>query len=261
MKRIFHQTLNAIQPSDAFLDRLESEMNRALLQRKRRNIRRRAAIRYVGIAATAVIALTGALVAFQPSESPDLAKDPQPMLTEQPSTQSSPTPVIDPTAAPDIEQSASLSASLDMTQNANDSPVSASSAHLPSTLSDQLALEDIVSCTLRYSPTEFYDNICYSEQTITGETLNQWLLRLGNARFIETSESICVQGIATLTLTYADETEIVIDLAGDSCPNILYNNVLYDLRTDEERANLTSGSHCFNDILPQYFDEITFPWK
>lgn len=257
MKRVFHQTLNAIQPSDAFLDRLESEMNRALLQRKRRSLHRHTAVRYVGIAATAVIALTGALVAFQPSQSPDLAKDPHLMLTEQPSAQSSPTPAIDPTAAPDIEQSASL----DMSQGATTSSISASSAHLPSTLSDQLALEDVVSCTLRYSPTEFYDNICYSEQTITGETLNQWLLRLGNARFIEVSESICAQGIATLTLTYADQTEIVIDLAGDSCPNILYNSILYDLRTDEERANHASISRCFNDILPQYFDEITFPWE
>lgn len=126
-------------------------------------------------------------------------------------------------------------------------------------LSEKLPLENVVSATLAYAPTEQYPEAEARSQTVDGEKLQTLLARMSNALSIETHTPVCGDGVATITLKYADGSEAVTYLAADGCPQLRYGDVTYDLRTKEERAYdyMQEDSYDLREILG-LFDEIAF---
>lgn len=134
--------------------------------------------------------------------------------------------------------------------------ISADLAHLNTfALGDELSLDGVVSCTLRYASAGYADGRLI-EETISGERLHAWLARLSGASSAALDEPVCGEGAASLTLVWEDGREAELPLSGDSCTRVRHEDVTYDLRTPAERtaAFLNDGGVNLFDILPQYFD-------
>lgn len=125
-------------------------------------------------------------------------------------------------------------------------------------LESELSLDGVVSATLAYSDTSPFGP---AEQTVAGETLLLLLDRLKNASSESVYTPVCGEGAASITLTYGDDSEVVLPLSGDSCTQVRYGDVTYDLKTDAERTEsfLNDGGASLSDILSPVFDQINFP--
>ena len=123
-------------------------------------------------------------------------------------------------------------------------------------LESKLSMDDVVSATLRRPSGEFYP----VEQTVEGEKLGLLLERLRNAYSKSVYSPVCAEGTATITLTYADGSEVELPISGDGCTQVRYGDVTYDLKTDAERAErfLNDGGASQRDILSPIFDQIDF---
>ena len=124
-------------------------------------------------------------------------------------------------------------------------------------LESELELSGVISATLRRAGSEFYP----VEQTIEGDKLELLLERLRSAcsEFVYTP--VCAEGSATITLKYADGSEVVLPISGDGCTQVRYGDVTYDLKSNEERTErfLNDGGAGLSDILSPIFDQIEFP--
>lgn len=125
-------------------------------------------------------------------------------------------------------------------------------------LEAELELDGVTCATLRYSESSA---LGAAEQTVAGERLDMLLERLRGAYSQETDAEVCAEGSAQITLTYEDGHTIALPLSGDSCTQVRYENVVYDLRTDAERTEhfLNDGGVNLRDILSPLFDQIKFP--
>lgn len=125
-------------------------------------------------------------------------------------------------------------------------------------LGSELALDGVISATLNYSGGSA---LGASEQSVSGERLDLLLERLHGAYSQWTDVEVCAEGIAQITLTYADGHTVSLPLSGDSCTQVRWENVVYDLRTDAERTEhfLNDGGVSLSDILSPIFDQIRFP--
>lgn len=125
-------------------------------------------------------------------------------------------------------------------------------------LEAELELDGVTCAALRYSESSA---LGAAEQTITGERLDMLLERLRSAYSQGTDAEVCAEGAAQITLTYEDGHTIALPLSGDSCTQVRYENVVYDLRTDAERTEhfLNDGGVNLADILSPLFDQIKFP--
>lgn len=125
-------------------------------------------------------------------------------------------------------------------------------------LESELELDGVTCAALRYSESSA---LGAAEQTITGERLDMLLERLRSAYSQGTDAEVCAEGTAQITLTYEDGHTIALPLSGDSCTQVRYENVVYDLRTDAERTEhfLNDGGVNLADILSPLFDQIKFP--
>ncbi len=125
-------------------------------------------------------------------------------------------------------------------------------------LESKLNMDGVVSATLSYSETSPFGA---AEQTVEGEKLNLLLDRLRNARSHFIYGKVCGEGTATLTLTYSDNSEVILPVSGDSCTYVRYGAITYDLKTDAERVErfLNDGGVGSSDILSPIFDQIKLP--
>lgn len=123
-------------------------------------------------------------------------------------------------------------------------------------LESKLELSGVVSATLRRAGSEFHP----VEQTVEGDRLELLLERLRSACSEFVYSPVCAEGSAAITLKYADGREVVLPISGDSCTQVRYGDVTYDLKTDAERAErfLNDGGIGLSDILSPIFDQIDF---
>ena len=112
------------------------------------------------------------------------------------------------------------------------------------------------AATLRRAGSEFHP----VEQTIEGHHLSLLLDRLRNACSESVYSPVCAEGSATITLKYADGSEVVLPISADDCTHVRYGAVTYDLKTDAERTEqfLNDGGVGLSDILAPIFDQIQF---
>jgi len=122
-------------------------------------------------------------------------------------------------------------------------------------LENELDMDNVVSATLTYTETSAFGA---AEQTVTGEKLALLLDRLRNARSERVYDTVCGEGAADITLKYADGSEVILPISADSCPYVRYGCIVYDLKTDDERAErfLEAGGVGMSDILSPIFDQI-----
>jgi len=127
-------------------------------------------------------------------------------------------------------------------------------------LRQNLSMENVVSATLAYAPTQQYPDADTRSQTVTGEKLARLLERLENAVSEAVHTPVCGDGVATITLVYADGHEEITYLAADSCPQLRYGDVTYDLRSEEERSfgYMQEYNYSLHETLGPVFDEIAF---
>lgn len=127
-------------------------------------------------------------------------------------------------------------------------------------LRQNLSMENVVSATLAYAPTELYPDVDARSQTVTGEKLARLLERMENAVSEAVHTPVCGDGVATITLAYSDGHEEITYLAADSCPQLRYGDVTYDLRSEEERSfgYMQEYNYSLHEILGPLFDEIAF---
>lgn len=124
-------------------------------------------------------------------------------------------------------------------------------------LGSELSMDDVVSASLSYTETAAFGA---ASQTVEGEKLALLLDRLQNAYSESVHTEVCGEGTAEITLTYADGHTVSLPLSGDSCTQVRCGDVVYDLKSDQERTErfLNDGGVNLSDILSPIFDQIKF---
>lgn len=125
-------------------------------------------------------------------------------------------------------------------------------------LKSELNMDGVISATLRYSDASPFGA---AKQTVEGEKLSLLLERLKNAYSESVYTPVCGEGTASIILTYADGSSVELPLSGDSCTQVRFGDVTYDLKTDAERTErfLNDGGVGLSDILSPIFGEIKIP--
>lgn len=124
-------------------------------------------------------------------------------------------------------------------------------------LQNELNMDSVVSASMNYTDTSPFGA---QEQTVEGDKLTLLLDRLRNARSTSIHQTVCGEGAAFITLTYADGHTVDLPISGDGCTQVRHGDVTYDLKTDEERTErfLNDGGVNLADILCPIFDKIKF---